>query len=247
MKNAYLRFIVFVFIAVFGIKPNVYPQSEPVLYVCESYGVNGEVGVSDRFTSGTITVMVKCDNELGLSQVNIQLNKYNNLTEKFEFFKKIPFNVDPTMKYIFFEDENLFFDAPGIYRIFLLNENDKTVTSGLVEIIEEFNYGNKLYFCEDYLQKEEINVSDKFTTGRLTVMVKTKDKLYDEDVALKLEQINDNGTKKYLKTIDFNIPVGDYFFFKHKDLGFSKPGKYRVTLLGKDGTAICFGDVTIVP
>jgi len=107
--------------------------------------------------------------------------------------------------------------------------------------------GNKLYFCEDYLQKEEVNVSDKFTTGRLTVMVKTKEQLYDKDVMLKLERLNDDGSKEYLKTIDFNIPIGDYFFFKHKDLGFSKPGYYRVTLLGKDGSPICSGEVTIIP
>ena len=110
---------------------------------------------------------------------------------------------------------------------------------------KDYGSGNKLYFCEDYVQKEEVNVSDKFSTGRLTVMVKTKEQLYDRDVALKLERLNDDGSKDYLKTIDFTIPIGDYFFFKHKDLGFSKPGYYRVTLIGKNGSPVCSGEVTI--
>jgi|WetSurMetagenome_2_1015567.scaffolds.fasta_scaffold50401_4 hypothetical protein len=107
--------------------------------------------------------------------------------------------------------------------------------------------GNRLYFCEDYLQKEEVNVSDRFSTGRLTVMVKTKEKLYDVNVSLKLEKLNDDGTYDFVKTIKFEIPIGDYFFFKHKDLGFSKPGVYRVTLLGLDKKPVCSGNVTIIP
>jgi len=107
--------------------------------------------------------------------------------------------------------------------------------------------GGRLYFCEDYVQKEEINKGTKFSTGRLTVMVRTNKQIYDRDVQLKLERLNDDGTKEFIKTIDFTVPVNDYFYFKHKDLGFSSPGLYRVTLLGKDKRAICSGEVTITP
>jgi hypothetical protein len=105
--------------------------------------------------------------------------------------------------------------------------------------------GNRLYFCEDYLQGEEVNVAKTFTTGRLTVMVKLTDKIYDKDVFLKLEKLNDDGTKKEMNTISFTIPDGDYFFFKHKELGFSKPGLYRVTMLDKHKSPIVSGEVVI--
>ncbi len=106
--------------------------------------------------------------------------------------------------------------------------------------------GNRLYFCEDYLQGEEVNVSTTFTTGRLTVMVRTTETIYDESVFLKLELLNGDGTKKEIKTIPFTVPVGDYFFFKHKDLGFSRAGLYKVTMLKKDkSTPIVSGEVVI--
>ena len=47
------------------------------MYFCEKYGRDGEVGVSDRFTTGYLTVMVKSDYALRLDDVAIQLDKYN--------------------------------------------------------------------------------------------------------------------------------------------------------------------------
>ena len=137
MKKIAFLFSLIAIIVLFGFKSNTYAQNGPVLYVCESYGDNGELGISDRFTTGYLTVMVKCDYELGLSSVNIQFDKYNPYTQKFEFNKKFPYNVKPTMKYIFFASKDLAFDSPGIYRIFLLDDLGKTVTSGLVEIISK--------------------------------------------------------------------------------------------------------------
>ncbi len=43
------------------------------------------------------------------------------------------------MKYIFFErndESDMEFDDPGFYRVFLLDEDGKTVASALVEIID---------------------------------------------------------------------------------------------------------------
>jgi hypothetical protein len=119
---------------------NTFAQSEPVLYFCERYDDNdGEIGVSDRFTTGYITVMVKCDYELRLNDVVIQYDKYDFRTGKFEYYKKFDFSVQRDMKYIFFErndDSDLEFDDPGFYRVFLLDEDSKTVASALVEIID---------------------------------------------------------------------------------------------------------------
>ena len=108
------------------------------------------------------------------------------------------------------------------------------------------NITGKLYFCEDYIQDEEVNVSEKFTTGRITVMVKTDQTISDKDVKLKIEKIKSDGSKEYVKSIPFTIPVAKYFFFKHADLSFSESGKYKVTLLGKDDSPLISGQVQIV-
>ena len=138
MKKAKLIISVFALIFVFGFKANTYAQQYPVLYFCEKYGDNGEVGVSDRFTTGYLTVMVKADGPLGLRDCSIQMDKYNCSTGKFAYYKKFSYHVEPDMKYVYFsknEESDMNFEDPGIYRVFLLDQNDRTVASGLVEII----------------------------------------------------------------------------------------------------------------
>lgn len=140
MKNLNYLFLLTMFLSFFAMYSNTFAQSEPVLYFCERYDDNdGEIGVSDRFTTGYITVMVKCDYELRLNDVTIQYDKYDFRTGKFEYYKKFDFSVQRDMKYIFFErndDSDLEFDDPGFYRVFLLDEDSKTVASALVEIID---------------------------------------------------------------------------------------------------------------
>jgi hypothetical protein len=110
-----------------------------VLYFCERYDSDqGEISISDRFYTGHLTVMVKCDYALGLRDVNVQYDKYNPRTGSFEYYKKFNFEVTPDMKYIFFsktKGNDMSFDDPGIYRVFLLDSKGKTVASGLIEII----------------------------------------------------------------------------------------------------------------
>ena len=138
MKNTILLFALFLFLA--GINSNVQAQSEPVLYFCERYDDNdGEIGVADRFTTGYLTVMVKCDYALDLDDVHIQFDKYNFRTGKFEYYKKYNYTVERDMSYIYFsknEDSDMKFEEPGFYRVFLLDKRDKTVASALIEIIE---------------------------------------------------------------------------------------------------------------
>ncbi len=110
------------------------------MYFCERYDdYDGEIGVSDRFTTGYITVMVKSDSELRLKDVTIQYDKYNERNGKFEYYKKFYFTISRDMKYVFFarnDESDLEFEEPGFYRVFLLDEDDKTVTSALIEIID---------------------------------------------------------------------------------------------------------------
>ena len=140
MKNLSYLFAVILFFSMFMTNSKTFAQSEPVLYFCEEYDDNdGEVGVSDRFTTGYITVMVKCDYALRLEDVSIQYDKYNFRTGDFEYYKNFDFSVDRDMKYIFFErnkSSDMEFEDPGFYRVFLLDEDGKTVASALVEIID---------------------------------------------------------------------------------------------------------------
>ncbi|MCG6912906.1 hypothetical protein LJE86_03230 [bacterium BMS3Abin03] len=138
MKKSHLFFLFALLFTFIGMNVSVLAQNEPVLYFCEKYGRNGEEGVSDRFTTGYITVMVKSDYALNLDDVSIQYDKYNFRTGDFEYYKKFDFNVQPDMKYIYFsrnDESDMEFEDPGFYRVFLLDDRDRTVTSALIEII----------------------------------------------------------------------------------------------------------------
>jgi len=140
MKKINYLLLLAMFLAFFAIQSNALAQEEPVLYFCERYdSYDGEIGVSDRFTTGYITVMIKSDYALGLDDVSIQYDKYNFRTGKFEYYKKFDFAIDRDMKYIFFErndDSDMKFEDPGFCRVFLLDDRGNTVTSSLIEIID---------------------------------------------------------------------------------------------------------------
>jgi hypothetical protein len=139
MKKNFLVLFVFAMLFSPGLLKTVFAQNEPVLYFCEKYDSNkGEVGVSDRFTTGYLTVMVKSDNALNLEDVHIQFDKLNERNKKFEFYKKFDYVIEPDMSYVFFaknSDSDLKFEETGFYRVFLLDDRDKTVASALIEII----------------------------------------------------------------------------------------------------------------
>lgn len=120
-------------VLVLGITSNANAQSGPVMYFCEKYGSGGEVSISDRFYTGAITVMVKSDYALGLTDCSIQFDKYNGYG--FDYYKKVNFDVSSDMKYIYFESSDLRVDSPGIYRCFLLDSRKNTVASAIVEFI----------------------------------------------------------------------------------------------------------------
>lgn len=138
MNKVRLLFIFLTFSIFFTFNSAVFAQAEPVMYFCEKYGRNGEEGVSDRFTTGYLTVMVKCDYALDLDDVSIQFDKFNERNGRFEFYKKFPYVVDRDMSYIYFaknDESDLKFEEPGFYRVFLLDDRDRTVASALIEII----------------------------------------------------------------------------------------------------------------
>jgi len=137
MSKVKLFFSLVAIVLLFGISQKSQAQNGPVMYFCSSYGSSGEIDISDRFTTGYLTVMVKCDYALGLSDVNIQFDKLNQSTGKFEYYKKFPYDISPDMKYVYFASDDLSFDTPGVYRVFLLDSKDRTVASALIEIIRK--------------------------------------------------------------------------------------------------------------
>jgi hypothetical protein len=128
-----------ILVLVFSAPAIVKAQDSPVLYFCEKYDQDrGEINISDRFTKGYITVMVKSDYELGLKKVHIQFDKWDPYSHSFKFYKKFNFTIQPDMKYVYFsknDDSDMSFDETGFYRVYLLNDSDNTVACSLVQIV----------------------------------------------------------------------------------------------------------------
>lgn len=116
---------------------------------------------------------------------------------------------------------------------------------------KEETSGNRLYFCEDYKNGKEIGVSDRFSTGWLTVMVRTDKPLGVGKVELRMTKIkNADGEKiseKIVDTVPFDVQADwDYTYFQDKSrLKFTSPGTYKVTMQKVDGTPICSGEVEV--
>jgi hypothetical protein len=116
-----------------------YTQTRPLLYFCEEYDPEtGEVGINDRFTAGTLTIMVKSADSLGLEDVAIQLDWWDEDKNEYVYYKRFEFIIEPDMSYVIFSENeinDMSFDDPGFYRVFLLDENEQTVTSSIVQIV----------------------------------------------------------------------------------------------------------------
>jgi len=139
MKTLNCLFLFTMFISFFAMYSNTFAQAEPVMYFCDRYDeYDGEIGIKDRFYKGPITVMVKCDNTLNLTDATIQYDRYNFRSGKFEYYKSFDFDISSDMKYIFFaptSGNSMEFDDAGFYRVFLLDPDGNTITSALIEII----------------------------------------------------------------------------------------------------------------
>ncbi len=139
MKKFQLFLLLSFLFAFVAMNTTILAQSEPVMYFCEKYdSYDGEIGVSDRFTTGYLTVMVKADDALNLRDVSIQFDQYNERKDKFEFYKKFDYTIDRDMNYVFFarnDESDMEFEEPGFYRVFLLDSRDNTVASAVIEII----------------------------------------------------------------------------------------------------------------
>jgi len=114
-----------------------------LLYFCEEYDpVEGEIGNSDRFTTGWLTVMLdlrKSGKTIGVKDVEIRISKIKDargkkISEK--ILKTVKFTVEPDFDYIYFTDKkNLKFDTPGTYKVTLMDKKGNLIAKGEVDIV----------------------------------------------------------------------------------------------------------------
>lgn len=139
MKKTNYLLLFTMFLSLLAMNSNTFAQIEPVLYFCERYDAyEGEIGVRDRFSKGPVTVVVKSELALKLESVAIQFDRYNFRSNEFEFYKKFFFTIQKEDTYVYFaknDESDMEFEYPGFYRVFLLDEDDNTVTSAIIEII----------------------------------------------------------------------------------------------------------------
>ena len=126
----------FLFLLTFTAVLSQQHQYGDVLYFAESYDAYGEHGVSNRFYTGPVTVMVRLAAPIYYNKVMIQLDKFNPRTNEFSYFSRQEFSVNSKDTYICFRD--ILFTEAGFYRVFLLSPDKNTITSGVVEIVRGY-------------------------------------------------------------------------------------------------------------
>ncbi|NQV17239.1 MAG: hypothetical protein HQ534_01670 [Armatimonadetes bacterium] len=104
-----------------------------------------------------------------------------------------------------------------------------------------------LYFCVRYdSDLGEVDQSDRFTTGNITVMVLLEKPIGLYEITIELDKLNPRkNTFEYYKDYEFDVGYDmDYIFFN--DVNFADPGIYRVFLLDPKGNTIVSSLVEIV-
>jgi hypothetical protein len=100
---------------------------------CENYtSVTDDCqGESTKFTTGTLTVLTKLKEPIGVTEVDL------NITDlaSGEVYKTYPFTVISSMDYIYFD--NVAFTEPGKYKVSLLKNGGTVVITGEIEIVDK--------------------------------------------------------------------------------------------------------------
>jgi hypothetical protein len=141
-----IKFIAVFFIVIFcGLSLSADAQTlKGELYFCEDYVDGKEIGVSDKFTTGWLTVMVRTEEPIGVDKTDIVLcvvkDSLGNPVTSNDVLDVIPFDIAPDWDYIYFQDtERLKFTSPGTYKVFLQKTDGTILLSGEVEVV---SYGD---------------------------------------------------------------------------------------------------------
>ncbi|MBZ0203627.1 MAG: hypothetical protein IT281_01190 [Ignavibacteria bacterium] len=98
------------------------------LYFCERY-VTKEIGEGTKFKPGKITVMLKLNNPIGESEVDINVTDVASGKPVDTF----PFTVQSSWDYIHFDDVD--FKEKGKYKVSCIKKNGDVIATNEVEII----------------------------------------------------------------------------------------------------------------
>ena len=100
------------------------------LYFCEKYTTK-EIGEGTKFTTGTITVMLKLKKPIGVTSVDI------NVTDvaSGKAVETFPFTVQSSWDYIHFDDVE--FKEPGKYKVSCLKKDGTVIATNEVEIVSK--------------------------------------------------------------------------------------------------------------
>lgn len=97
------------------------------LYFCEKYTTK-EIGESTKFTTGTLTVMLKLSKPIGVTSVDVNVTDVASGKAVDTF----PFTVQSSWDYIHFDDVN--FKEPGKYKVSCLKKDGTVIATNEVEI-----------------------------------------------------------------------------------------------------------------
>jgi len=100
------------------------------LYFCERY-TDSEIGEGTKFTTGTITVMLKLSKPIGVTSVDVNVTDLGS-GKAVETF---PFTVQSSWDYIHFDDVE--FAEPGKYKVSCLKKDGTVIASNEVEIVSK--------------------------------------------------------------------------------------------------------------
>lgn len=102
-----------------------------------------------------------------------------------------------------------------------------------------------MYFCVSY-DGGEIDCSDRFTTGKITVVTRLAKEIFFTKVWVQIDKYNPReGKFSYMKDYEFDVdPSLTYVYFP--DIEFSEKGFYRVFLLDPNKNTITSALVEII-
>jgi hypothetical protein len=100
------------------------------LYFCEKY-TSKEVGEGSKFTTGTITVMLKLSKPIGVTSVDINISD----AASGKPVETVPFTVQSSWDYIHFDDVE--FKEPGKYKVSCLKKDGTVIATNEVEIVSK--------------------------------------------------------------------------------------------------------------
>ncbi|MBN2572185.1 MAG: hypothetical protein JXA68_08665 [Ignavibacteriales bacterium] len=103
-----------------------------------------------------------------------------------------------------------------------------------------------MYFCVKY-DGGEIDCSDRFTTGEITVMVRLAFPIYYTEVTIQADKLDPyTGDFEYYADFPFDVDA-DMTYIYFPGIGFADPGIYRVFLLDPDRNTMTSALVEIIP